>query len=121
MAAENGALLGSGMGQAPAPPSRRHIFLKEWRTYRKLRQEDVAAELEMDQSNYSKVENEKIPFDHRKLPVLAQLFQCSVSDLYRNPDQLDEIDEVASRLRSADPEDLARALSVLDALLKPRP
>lgn len=41
----------------------------------------MAAKLDMDSANLSKVENEKRMFDEKKLPKLAQIFELDLNEL----------------------------------------
>lgn len=56
-------------------------FLREVRKNSELTLTQMAAKLEMDSANLSKVENGKRDFDERKLQLLAELFDLDFNEL----------------------------------------
>lgn len=56
-------------------------FLREIRKSNELTLTQMAAKLEMDSANLSKVENGKRDFDERKLQLLAEIFSLDFNEL----------------------------------------
>jgi transcriptional regulator with XRE-family HTH domain len=56
-------------------------YIKRLRLENKLTLTQLAARLNMDSANLSKVENEKRSFDERKLHLLAQAFQLDLEQI----------------------------------------
>ncbi len=56
--------------------------IKELREQRRLRQEDVAQNLDVDRSTVAKWETGEAMPRSDKLPELAKIFGCTIDDLY---------------------------------------
>lgn len=99
--------------------SRNRTFLRAWRKYKKLTQEEAASRVDVDRTTLLRIEKGEIPYNQDFLEKLALAYGCDVSDLLTvdplspNPPKL-----IFDRIRAAPPEIQARALAVLDALLK---
>jgi transcriptional regulator with XRE-family HTH domain len=94
-------------------------FIKEWRLFRGKTQTDVAEYLGSDQSAISNLERHKTPYDQDVLERLAIYFGCDPEDLLAiDPLKPDPLKLVVSDLRRATPEVRARAITVIEALLK---
>ena len=61
--------------------TRERHFLREWRDFRGLSQEDAADRAIISRSLLSRIEGGKSPYDQDKLERLAQVYGCSVADL----------------------------------------
>lgn len=107
---------------APHPKPRRtraRTFLREWREFRDLTQEQAADRVGVNRTTIGRIENGKIPYNQDFLEKAALAYGCEVADLVSvNPLQPDPPKLVYSRLKSAPPEIQDLAISVLDALLK---
>ena len=56
-------------------------YIRQLRKAKGLTLTQLAAKLDMDSANLSKVENEKRMFDEKKLPLLAEVFGLEFNDL----------------------------------------
>jgi transcriptional regulator with XRE-family HTH domain len=69
---------------APVPKPRRTLsrtFLKEWRDYRGLTQEQAAERLNVSRTLLSKIENAKSPYSQGFMEAAAEAYRCEVADL----------------------------------------
>lgn len=69
---------------APVPKPRRKLsrtFLKEWREYRGLTQEQAAERLNVSRTLLSKIENAKSPYTQGFMEAAAEAYNCDVPDL----------------------------------------
>lgn len=101
------------------PRHRARHFIREWRVFRGLNQEELAAQIGMSGPNYGRIENGKVPYNQDFLESAAAVLSCEPADLLRR----DPRDAVAARtiidaLEQASPEDRRRVESVVEALLK---
>lgn len=104
---------------AKQPRERNKTFLREWRKYRELSQEEVAEKLEIDRTTISRVERGETPYDQDILERLALIYLCDPEDLLSiNPMKPDQPRLVYSKLRAASPDMQRRAAEIIDALLK---
>ena len=98
---------------------RQQTYFREWRKFKKLSQEELAARLELDRSNISRIERGESPYDQDYLERFALAVGCDPEDVLSiNPTAPDAPRLIYNRLKSATPEMQRRALDVLDALLK---
>jgi len=81
----------------PKRQRQRHFF-RAWREYAKLRQEDAAAKIKVDQSTLSKIENGKSPYNQDLLEQLAPLYNArEPADLIRRDPRLPFREDDAER------------------------
>lgn len=69
---------------APVTKPRRTLsrtFLKEWRDYRQLTQEQAAERLNVSRTLLSKIENAKSPYTQGFMEAAAEAYQADVADL----------------------------------------
>lgn len=98
---------------------RRRTFLKEWREYRVLTQEQASERIGVTQATLSRVERGVTPYDQDLLERIAFAYLCAPEDLLmRNPLDKDAVWSISDNLRKADPADLAKAAAMIDLLLK---
>lgn len=94
-------------------------FLKKWREFRELTQDEAADRAEIDRSSLSKIERGEVPYNQDLLERLALAYGCDTTDLLTvDPLKPDGPRLVYDRLRQAPQAIQDRALAVLDALLK---
>lgn len=92
------------------PPVRRRqqlrrTFLKEWREYRGLTQEQAADRLDMDRSNLSRVERGQIPYSQGLLEAAAEAYMCEPWDILNvNPTVEGAVIDASHKFRVADPD-----------------
>lgn len=105
--------------EKPKKTGRRRTFLREWRLYRNLTQVQAAERLEIDQSTLSRIERGATPYDQDFLESAAVAYNCEPQDLImRNPLDRDAIWTLAENLKKAPAADQARAVAVIEALLR---
>ena len=98
---------------------RQRTFLKEWREYRTLTQEQAASRIGITQATLSRVERGVTPYDQDLLEKIAFAYLCQPADLLmRNPLDEDAVWSITDNLRKADPGDLVKASAMIDLLLK---
>ncbi|WP_210253106.1 helix-turn-helix domain-containing protein [Beijerinckia sp. L45] len=61
--------------------NREKHFLREWRDYRELSQEDAADRAMVSRPTLSKIESGKVPYNQDMVERLAQAYGCTVADL----------------------------------------
>jgi transcriptional regulator with XRE-family HTH domain len=65
----------------------RKTYLREWREFRDRSLESVAAQMELNHGQLSKIERGIHPYNQHVLEVAALEYQCSITDLLtRAPD-----------------------------------
>lgn len=65
---------------------RQKHFIREWREYRQLTQERLAARLDMSSASLSRIEAGKQPYTQDVLESIAEALTCEPADLLvRNP------------------------------------
>lgn len=85
-------VLNGGMKKPLPRPRFRPTFIKHWREYRKLNQEQLAARLDMTQSHLSMLENGKRGYTQETLEAIADALQTDAASLLmRNPQDGDAI------------------------------
>lgn len=93
----------------------RRIFLREWREYRNLTQEQLADRLETTAATISRIETGNRDYTGAFLEAAADALQCELKDLLmRNP--LLEEEDPADMLRSLPPDDRRQAIDFLHYL-----
>ncbi|HEX2136579.1 MAG TPA: helix-turn-helix transcriptional regulator, partial [Microvirga sp.] len=89
-----------------------HAYLREWRLYKDLTQEQVAARMETTAANISRKENaRRAPKPEFLHGFAAALELEDPADLFHPP----EVADAASILRSMAPEERERAVEILKA------
>lgn len=64
-----------------AAMAKRRLFLKEWRKFRGLNQEQLAERIGINQGHYSRIEQRKRPYDEEFLERAAEALRCEPADL----------------------------------------
>lgn len=95
----------------PVRRLRKH-YMKEWRKFRHLTQEQAAARLDVTQATLSRVENLLIPYSQELLEGAAIAYSCNdPSDILNvNPFKEGEVIDLTQLLRDATPEIRAEIL-----------
>jgi transcriptional regulator with XRE-family HTH domain len=100
---------------------KRRTFLKEWRQFRDLTQDEVLRRLEalgaeLSKPSISRLENGHQPYSEPVLCALADVYQCEPSDLIgRDPLMGESIDAMVIQMPKPDRD---RVMAVVSALLK---
>lgn len=92
---------------APVPKPKRKLhrtFLREWREYRQLTQEQAADRLNISRTLLSKIENAKSPYSQGFMEAAAEAYQCEVPDLIMR-DPSSAVWSIYDTLRSLPKED----------------
>ncbi len=83
----------------------RRTFLREWREFRGLSQEQAGARLGMDRSNLSRIERGEVPYNQALLEAAADAYDCEPWDLLNvNPLMDGDVIDLTAILKSAPPE-----------------
>lgn len=70
------------------PHERGKHYLREWREYRGLSQEEAADRAGISRSNLSKIENMDVPYNQDLIEKLAFAYGCEVGDMVsRSPNE----------------------------------
>lgn len=89
-------------------------FIKEWRRYRGLTQEQLAARLEIDRTTVSKIESGKQEYSQGFLEAAAYAMRCEPADLImRNPSQPSAIWSIWDSIPDAEK---PKAIAILSTL-----
>lgn len=92
-------------------PRYRRTYLKEWREFRGLTQEQAAERVDMDRSNLSRVERAEVPYSQALLEAAALAYNCEPWDLLHvNPKKQGEVVDLTALLKEASPEVRAEIL-----------
>lgn len=83
----------SGMPPVKKPSrDRQKTFLREWRDFRGYTLEQAAEMIGMSRENLGKIEKSRVPYNQDVLELLAEAYNCEVSDLLiRNPIETENI------------------------------
>ncbi len=104
--------------EIPEPRRPRH-FLREWRKYRGLTQEQLADRIGMSGSNISLLERGKQNYTQRIIEELAlALGTTPASLLAQNPADQNEVSLLIDKLQRLSPGERRQAFAILDALAR---
>lgn len=91
-------------------------FIKEWRKFRQLTQEQLADRVGVDRSYVNKIENGKKRYDQPFLETAAEAMRCEPADLImRDPSQPESIWTIWDQIPI---QDRPKAAKVLEAFKK---
>lgn len=108
-----------GTRRVPKPQTRPRHFLKEWRKYRGLTQQQLADRVETVVSSISQLENGKQGYSQAILEALASALMCEPWDiLHVNPLKEGEVVDLTRLLQNASHEQRAEAIGYVKGLLK---
>ena len=100
-------------------PQRRRHFIKEWRKFRHLTQEQLASRLEVAVSSISQLETGKQGYSQPMLEALADALECQPADLLmRNPTVKDAVWSIRDQLQKVEPDRQQDILAVVETMLK---
>lgn len=93
------------------PRQLRKHYLKQWREYRGLTQEQAAERIGWDRSSLARVESQRTPYNQGLLEAAAEAYNCEAWDLLnRNPYKEGELVDFGNALREATPEQRAEII-----------
>lgn len=95
--------------------SLRPTYLRQWRKFKKLTQEQAAEPLNIDATTLSRIERGESPYDQRFLEAAAKLYGCEPQDLLvRDPEDPEGIWTAWSNLRPAQRRQAIKLLKALE-------
>lgn len=97
----------------PSRQRRRH-FIKEWRLFRNLTQEQVADRIGIASTTYGRIENNQVPYNQDFLEMAADAMRCQPWDLLNRDPRKDG--DVIDLLRHLDDKKKAEAESFIKFL-----
>lgn len=93
-------------------------YVKEWRLYRGLTQEQLAARVERTRALITQIETGKTDLTEGMIYALAHALDCGAGDLFRfNPSKEGTVVDIADELRKADPTVQAEVLGYIRGLV----
>lgn len=93
---------------------RRRAYLREWRKFRGLTQEELAARIGTTGASISRYENGTRPYPGGFLAAVAEALDCQEGDLFRRPEER----SLDALLADAPPELRRRVLQAIEILIK---
>jgi transcriptional regulator with XRE-family HTH domain len=100
-------------------PRRRRTFLREWRDYVGLTQEQAADRIGITQSQLSRIERGDSPYNQDFLEKASEAYNCDPADLLmRDPSRADAMWSITDQLKVATPEQREDVRRVVDALIR---
>lgn len=90
-------------------------FLKAWRNYRGMTQEQVAEALDISRALVSKIENGKSPYSQAQIEAMARLYRASPGDLL-DRDPRDGGAELASLIRNLPANQQAQVADIVQVI-----
>jgi|SRR5581483_2392569 len=98
-------------------PARRRTFIREWREFRDLSQEELADRIGMTGGNLSLLERGLINYTADNLEAIAGELDCTVGDLLERDPQ--DPEGIWTVWKQANPEQRRQIVEISKALLKP--
>lgn len=100
-------------------PTRRRHFIKEWRKFRGLTQQQLADRVETVVSGISQLEGGKQGYSQAMLEALASALSCEPWDLLNvDPSKEGDVVDLTRLLKGATPEQKAEAIGYVKGLLR---
>lgn len=97
----------------------RRTFIRHWREFRELNQDQAAERIGIDRSQLSRIENGKAPYNQAFLEAAAYAYRCDPADLLmRNPLDDDAIWTLIDVVRGTSSEKQKQISAVIETLLK---
>lgn len=90
-------------------------FLRAWRNYRGMTQDQVAEAVDISRALLSKIENGKSPYSQAQLEALAQIYRCTPGDLL-DRDPRDGGAELASLIRNLPANQQAQVADIVQVI-----
>ena len=99
--------------------ARSRHFLKEWREFRKLTQDEMAVRVKKNRTTYGRIEAGRVPYNQDFMEMAATALQCDVTDLLSHgPNDESALWSLIQRLKKTDPGTRERIIAVAEALAK---
>lgn len=98
----------------PTRQRRRH-YIKEWREYRNLTQEQVADRIGVSATTFGRIENNQVPYNQDFLEEAANALMCEPWDLLNvNPNIEGKVLDALDAFKRFDPKEQSEALDFLE-------
>jgi transcriptional regulator with XRE-family HTH domain len=97
-------------------PQRQRLrhFIKEWRDYRQLTQEQVADRIGVSATTFGRIEGNKIPYNQDFLELAADALRCEPWDLlHRDPNKEGDVVDLMRHLSDRQREEAAEYIRFL--------
>ena len=105
-----------------APHTRSPTFLREWREYRDLSQQEAAERIEVDYTTLGRIERGVLPYNQDFMERAALAYGCEPFELLSlnplNPPKPKPPELIWDRLKEANESIQAQAIAIIEALLK---
>jgi transcriptional regulator with XRE-family HTH domain len=89
----------------------RRTFLREWRLYRGLTQEQAAERIGLDHSTLGRIERRLVPYSQGMLEAAAEAYSCEPWDLLNvDPTKAGEVVDLTRILKDRDPKVIAEII-----------
>lgn len=102
---------------APIPKPKRdrtRHYLREWREFRQLTQDQAIGRLNWSQSKISRLESGLTPYNQDDLEAAAEAYDCSASELISvNPFKEGSVVDLLKLLKDRDPDLVRRVIEAL--------
>lgn len=108
------------MTRQPRPkPTLRRTFLRQWREYRNLSQEQAAERVGLDRSQLSRIENGQTPYNQAFLEAAAIAYRCEPADLLmRNPLDKSAVWTLIDAVRDTSPATQKQIQAIVETIIK---
>jgi transcriptional regulator with XRE-family HTH domain len=108
------------MARVKRPPHQRGVhFLRQWREFKEVTQEQLADMLEVDRTTVGKIENARLPYNQDYLERVSAALGVDIEDLVSvDPAAPKPPKLVWSRVQKAPPDLQERIRFVVEAMLK---
>lgn len=94
-------------------------FIKAWRKFRGLTQEQLASRMDVAVSTISQLETGKQGYSQPTLEALAEAMSCQPADLLmRDPSRDNVIWSIEEQLKKAPPERQSQIIAVVETMLR---
>lgn len=101
------------------PRQRGRTFIRAWRKYRGLSQEELASRVNMSRENWSKIESGKVPYNQDMLELAALALGCRAGDLLdKDPLSDTSADELKRLMGMANDAEQRQIIAVAKTLLE---
>lgn len=97
----------------------RRTFLREWRLYRNLTQEQAAERINIDHSTLGRIERRLVPYSQGFLEAAAEAYMCEPWDLLNvDPTKAGDVVDLTRLLKDKDPRVVAEIIGFAQGRLR---